>query len=311
MNNTTKDMEKGTKGFVNGLYKVSADYKNGERNLQHAWYTPDHLSFAFDAFARSLENSLSGLIKSKANTTDTIAVVIKNDAPLEGFDLLLFLLMSGFTCQVSIPTAQEELLNQFLSLLSEHLPAISARVKSVNQPFPTAPRVLFSGTEVNDTLNKYLKTKKVLRINGNNIPALLTGEETIPELQLLARDMNMHFGRAADSINQLRVPCDYDFKRLIQANEGFSENRNHSRYFNHYEYQKAAMLINRAPHYDTGHLLLCNDENYKGKIAVVTWQIYENAEYSSLITENQPVFGGSGTRFFNYNSALIHWLQDE
>ena len=308
MNITTKDMEKGMKDFVNGLYKASADYKNGSIKLQHAWYTPDQLSFAFDAFAHSLERSLPDFKNAIANKTETIAVVIKNDAPLEGFDLLLFLLMTGYTCQVSIPAAQEELLNQFVLLLSEHLPEISARIKSVNQPFPKADRVLISGTEVNDTLNKYLKAKKVLKINEEHHPALLTGNETLTELQLLARDMNLHFGRATDNINHLLVPPDYDFESLIHAIEEFSTNGNHSRYFNHYEYQKAAMLINRTPHYDTGHLLLCNDENYKGKIAVVTWQFYENAEYSRLITENQSVFGGSGTCFFNHNVALSHWL---
>jgi len=50
------------------------------------------------------------------------------------------------------------------------------------------------------------------------------------------------------------------------------------KYFNNYEYNKSIFLINRIFHYDTGFLLLKEDESMSSPISVVNYEFYDDLE---------------------------------
>jgi hypothetical protein len=309
MNITTNCTEKGLKSFLNGLLKVSASFKNNALEFQHPWYISSHLAFAFHAFARSLESNLPELkALNHQNEPQPIALMLRNNAPLEGFDLLLQLLLTGNACQISIPNPQEDLLKLFLGLVNEHLPEVAAGVITINQRFSKVKGVVYAGPVMNETMRGYLNHKNLLILENVDHTAILTGEETGEIILLLARDISMHFGRAADSVKNLLVPEAYDFNPLLNALEVYAANRFHSRYFNHYEYQKAAMLINHVAHFDNGYVLICDDISYKGKISVVTYQKYSRTLNRG--EDNRGDFGCGGTQFFRQNEVLSKWISD-
>lgn len=302
MNITTNGIEKGLKSFMNGLKSISDSFANHSAEIQHPWYISPHLAFAFDAFAHSIKKNFIEL-----NTLNLqhkrIALILRNDAPLEGFDILLHLLLKGNICQLSIHQSQEELLKLFLELLHTHLPQLSLGITSVNQRFSNVDCIVYDGPQMNETWRSYLNHKHLLELRNKEFPVFLTGKETPEMLHLVARDITIHFGRAADSVRNIQVPTAYDFDPLVNALETYSDNQFHSRYFKHYEYQKAAMLVNSIPHIDNGYVLICDDISYRGKIAVVTFQTH--------IEKNLCVgFGQSGKRFFQQSTVLNNWLSN-
>lgn len=307
MRNTTNWTEKGLKNFKDGLIEVAASFKNEAVEFQHPWYISSHLAFAFEAFARSLE---SNLLEFQAieipHDKGYVALMLRSDTPLEGFDLLLQVLLTGHKCQINIPGSQVNLLNLFLAIVKKHLPEQFALVSSINKPFANVKGLVYKGQAMNETMRSYLNFKNLLVLETVQRSVLITGSESIDSLHLLARDITLHFGRAADSVIHLRVPRAYDFNLLLNVLEAYQTNRFHSRYLNHYEYQKAALLINKVIHFDTGYLLFCSDSAYKGKISVVTYQHYNPSVISSQKYSSD--FGYSGTRFFSQYTVLRDWL---
>lgn len=84
------------------------------------------------------------------------------------------------------------------------------------------------------------------------------------------------------------MPAGYDFNKLFEALETFEELKNHSKYFNNYEYNKAIWLINGEPHFDNGFVLLKKATEFSSAVSVLHFQQYGDTEIlQKILIENQ------------------------
>ncbi|MBZ0243643.1 MAG: hypothetical protein K8F24_10545, partial [Bacteroidales bacterium] len=117
--------------------------------------------------------------------------------------------------------------------------------------------------------------------------AIIDGNETTADLQQLGLDVFSFFGLGCRNISTLFVPDGYDFKPMFEAFEVYSDLKNHSKYFNNYEYNKAIWLVNGEAHYDNGFMLLKKAAEFSSPVSVLYFQTYNRPEMlQKLLKEN-------------------------
>jgi hypothetical protein len=121
------------------------------------------------------------------------------------------------------------------------------------------------------------KYPNIIRKNRNGV-AVLTGEETVEEIQSLGRDIFQYFGMGCRSVSKIFIPENYDLTKMLPAFEIFSEVGNHHKYRNNYDYYKSIYLVNKLKHLDNGFLLLKEEHTYGSPPAVLFYARYKNLD---------------------------------
>jgi len=95
----------------------------------------------------------------------------------------------------------------------------------------------------------------IIRKNRTSV-AVIKGDETDEELQLLAEDIFRYFGLGCRNVTRLLIPKDYELSRLFENFLGFKDVINHHKYANNYDYNKAVYLLNQENFWDNNFVML-------------------------------------------------------
>ncbi len=120
------------------------------------------------------------------------------------------------------------------------------------------------------------KYPHIIRKNRNSI-ALLSGNESREDLELLASDVFLYFGLGCRNVTKLYVPAAYNFTALLETFNIYKDRLSmHNKYMNNYEYNKSIFLIDRVAHLDTGFCLLKEDIALASPISVLFYEYYKD-----------------------------------
>ena len=108
--------------------------------------------------------------------------------------------------------------------------------------------------------------------------AVLSGNETTAELQLLGNDIFDYFGLGCRNVSKIFVPQGYNFNTFFEAIEVYQPIINHFKYNNNYDYNKSIYLVNSVKHLDNGFLLVKEDEGFTSPLAVLFYEHYQTVE---------------------------------
>jgi hypothetical protein len=138
--------------------------------------------------------------------------------------------------------------------------------------------------------------------------AVLTGAESAEDLILLGRDVFTYFGLGCRNVSKIFIPEDFDPVRLVKAWDIYVDIINHSKYHNNYDYQKSILLVNKIPFYDSGFVILHENEKLVSPIAVVYLERYKDAkDLTSKITlvsdKLQCIVGNLQRHFIPFGQA--------
>ena len=117
----------------------------------------------------------------------------------------------------------------------------------------------------------------IIRKNRTSV-AILTGDESTTELNLLGKDIFSYFGLGCRNVSKIFTPKGYNLKSIFPHFEPFSTVANHNKYRNNYDYYKSIYLINKTPHLDTGFLLVNSTDDLVSPVSVLFHQEYESIE---------------------------------
>ena len=118
------------------------------------------------------------------------------------------------------------------------------------------------------------KYPHIIRKNKTSI-ALLDGQETQAQLELLADDMMLYFGRGCRNVTQIYVPENYDFIPLLEAMKKYNYLKEEHKYKSNYDYQLALLMMNRQFYMDTGGILLTENPSPFAAISEIHYQFYK------------------------------------
>lgn len=267
-----KALQEGSEELTNLL--AAAPHKN-------AWYTPEYTGLAFQQLISNLQaDKLQAWTASypSLDTDRTVGLVLAGNIPLVGFHDILSVLIAGFNAQIKVSSDDAGLTSFVLHTLIAIEPAFAAKIAIVER-LANYDLVIATGSNNSARYFEHYfgKQPHIIRKNRNSV-AVLAGTESAEQLAALGHDIFDYFGLGCRSISKIYIPEDYDISILLAGLEGHQAISNHFKYNNNYDYNKSIYLINGDKHYDTGFLLVKEDQAFASPLAVLHYERYSDVE---------------------------------
>lgn len=277
------------------------------RNIheENPWFTEENVRFAVKEIAKWLQPAkLSEWIRrypgAFSSSPKTVAVIMAGNIPLVGFHDFLSVFITGNRFLGKLSSKD----NKLLPMVVEYL--VSKQPKLKNELFLTEGQIkdfdAIIATGSNNTARYFdyyfSKYPNIIRKNRNSI-AILTGEESAEDIQLLSYDIFRYFGLGCRNVSKIFIPEGYCFDDFFENLQEFSTIIHHNKYANNYHYNRSIYLMNQMQHYDNGFIMLKEDNAISSPIGVVYFKYYSHPvrveEYVDVHKDNlQCVVGDYG-----------------
>ena len=256
------------------------------------WFTPENVRKAINSIAEEL--TIENLIKwtdaypSLHLETDPlkIGVIMAGNIPLVGFHDYLSVLMTGNNLIAKTSTKDNELIIYINNLLCSVNPEFATRTEFTEGTLSGFDAVIATGSDNSSRYFEHYFSKypHIIRRNRNSV-AIIEGDETEAELESLGEDIFSYFGLGCRNVSKLFLPKGYELASLIRHWEKFDLVISNMKYANNYDFNKAVFLVNKEAFYDTGHLLLKEENKISSPVAVLNYEFYESQEAVKQQTE--------------------------
>jgi hypothetical protein len=249
----------------------------------NAWFTPENVMRALDGISRLLdekqlrETALRYTLQPP--TPKRIGVVMAGNIPAVGFHDFLMVLLCGHSITAKLSSDDRLLIPALAAMLVAIEPRFAERIHFSDGKLESFDAIIATGSNNSARYFEYYfkDYPKIIRKARTSV-AVVSGRETSEELGLLADDIFSFFGLGCRNVTKVYVPTNYDLVALLNSTGAWEHLKDHSKYFNNYEYHRAGMLVNNLPHYDTGFLLLREDDALFSPIAVLHAERYHSLE---------------------------------
>ena len=172
---------------------------------------------------------------------------------------------------------------QLLPFLAQYLISIEPEFKNLIEftegRLTNFDAVIATGSDNTARYFEYYFSKypNIIRKNRNSV-AVLTGDETKEEMELLADDIFRYFGLGCRNVSKIFFPEKYDFDKFFNGMFSWKHVINNHKYINNYDYNKAVYLMSNIKLLDNEYLLLKEDTGYSSPISVTFYETYANLE---------------------------------
>jgi hypothetical protein len=249
----------------------------------NGWFTKNNVRFSLQQWQLALtEDNLSAWLKNydiNTKAPNTIGLILAGNVPLVGFHDVLSVLVTGHNVLIKYSSNDQRLLPLLLGKLKAINNKYNDRIKTAKDQLKGFDAVIATGS--NNTsryFNYYFKNvPSIIRKNRHSV-AILTGEESPEQIQLLANDIFRYYGLGCRNVSKLLVPEGYNFNTFFENIMNWSEVINDNKYANNYDYNKAVYLMSGANMLDNNFVLLKEDKGFSSPIGVLFQDSYKNLE---------------------------------
>jgi hypothetical protein len=251
-------------------------------NNQNTWFLPEFIDQSTKQIITQflpLEEltKWTGLYPNIPNqsTGIKVGIVMAGNIPMVGFHDLLSVLIAGHTAIVKL-SSKDTILMQFVI---DALIDINADFKDriiIQEQLKNCDAYIATGS---NSAGKYFdqyfgKYPHIIRKNKTSV-AILEGDETTEQLDLLADDMMLYFGMGCRNVTQVWVPKEYDFIPLLNALKKYNYLTDEHKFKHNYDYQLALLMMNRQFYMDAGGILMSEHSSPFAAISQIHYQFYE------------------------------------
>ncbi len=257
-------------------------------------------------------------LTSNRKTPRKVAVVMAGNIPLVGFHDFLCVLMSGNVFIGKLSQSDRFLLPAITQILIQTDARYKDFICFAGDKLQGFDAVIATGSNNTSRYFDYYfeKYPHIIRSHRNSL-AVLSGDETREQLQLLGNDIFSYFGLGCRNVSCIFVPEKYDFEEFTSAMQTYSKINEHNKYRNNYDYFKTIFIMNNQPFIDGGFFILKEDLSINSPVAVLNFQRYSCLDaVTSFVESNQEkiqcVVGGLQGRFYTigYGKAQCPELFD-
>ena len=267
--------------FVHAIDEATLEELIIKVRQENPWYTPGSVNLALEGVRRyldpvKLKNWVSHYTISP-RTIRQVAVVMAGNIPLAGFHDMLSVLVSGHALMAKLSSKDSVLPTFLLRKLIEAEPRFDSFV-SMPPRLKDFDAVIATGSDNSARYFNYYfgKYPHIIRKNRTSC-AILSGDESPEDLMLLGRDVFTYFGLGCRNVSKIFIPENFDPTRLIKAWDIYVDILHHHKYHNNYDYQKSILLVNKIPFYDSGFVILHENEKLVSPISVVYLERYKTS----------------------------------
>jgi hypothetical protein len=258
--------------------------------IENPWFTIDNQKFAFRQWSDLLtEENIKNWLKdySVSKTPKRVGLILAGNIPLVGWHDVISVVLSNHIPVIKL-SSKDKLTVPFLLKKWKEFSGNQVEFEFVDR-LENFDAVIATGS--NNTaryLEYYFKKHlNIIRKNRTSV-AVLKGDETEAELQLLAKDIFQYFGLGCRNVTKIFIPEDFLIDRLFESFLGYQDIINHHKYANNYDYNKAVYLLNRDLFWDNNFVMLKEDDKLFSPLSVINFSRYSSIDdVKSFIAENE------------------------
>lgn len=281
------------------LNKSEEDYTHDETELlalmkrsevENPWFTQENIRFCFKNWAEILteENINHWLSKYRISThPKKVGLILAGNIPLVGLHDVICVLMSNHIPIIKL-SSKDKLLLPFLLNKWGEFSEWNLEFQFVEKLTDYDAIIATGSNNTARYLEYYFKdTLSIIRKNRTSV-AVIKGDETDEELQLLAEDIFRYFGLGCRNVTRLLIPKDFELSRLFENFMNFKDVINHHKYANNYDYNKAVYLLNQENFWDNNFVMLKEDNALFSPLSVLNFSRYNDfEEVKTFLKENE------------------------
>jgi hypothetical protein len=262
------------------------------QHKHNPWFTPENVRRSVSAIAEelTLENLIRWTeaypeLREKRNPLK-VGVIMAGNIPLAGFHDFLSVLITGNNLIAKTSSKDYELIPYISDTLCSVDPRFRNRIEFTEGTLTNFNVAIATGSDNSSRYFDYYfgKYPHIIRKNRNSI-AILEGDETNEELEALGTDIFSYFGLGCRNVSKVYFPKGYDLTKLCGCWSNFRGVITHSKYANNYDFNKAVYLVNKETFYDSGFLLLKEDNRISSPVSVLYYEYYESQDAVEQQTE--------------------------
>lgn len=281
------------------LSKKSEDYNDNDADfelllkkseIENPWFTMENHKFALQQWADLLtEENIKDWLKeyTVSKTSKRVGLILAGNIPLVGLHDVISVVLSNHIPVIKLSSKDRYMIPFLLKKWNEFSEGnVSFEFVEKLENFDA---VIATGS--NNTaryLEYYFKDRlNIIRKNRTSI-AVLKGNETDEELQLLAKDIFQYFGLGCRNVTRLFIPQDFVIDRLFENFLNFQDVINHNKYANNYDYNRAVYLLNQEKFLDNNFVMLKEDDKLFSPLSVINFSRYSSLDdVKKFIAENE------------------------
>lgn len=256
----------------------------------NAWFNQEEIEKALQALQHMLnDQDLETWFSTITLSTHPkkIGLVLAGNIPLVGFHDVLCVLATGNIAQIKLSSTDEKLLPALLAELVNIEPALEKHILYAERLSDFDAIIATGSNNTSRYFDYYFgKVPNIIRKNRNSV-AIISGEESVQEIQSLGHDIFDYFGLGCRNVSKIYIPEDYDIKNFFEPLQSFQPIINHFKYNNNYDYNKSIYLVNLIEHFDNGFLLLKEEERLASPLAVLYYERYNSMTQLEALLANE------------------------
>jgi len=309
-----------------GNYCASSDpaWKNARQraHASNGWFIPEFVNLAIRGIATQYLDktklqswAAKYQLPDQPNTPRTIGLTMAGNIPLVGFHDFLCIFISGHHQRIRPSSRDEILIRHLLQHLHTIEPASTAYFGLADR-LAGCDAYIATGSNNSARYFEYYFAKypHIIRRNRTSV-AILTGDETIRDLEALSDDVYQYFGLGCRNVTQLYVPENYDFLPLLHAFHKYNHLSLLSKYKHNYDYQLTLLILNKKIYMSNESILLAENESPFSPISVLHYAAYRPgdalpAALSGSHPDIQTIVGRSGLHMTAFGQAQQPGLKD-
>lgn len=256
--------------------------------IENPWFTQENQRYNLQQWASlfTKENIMNWLSKYQlSNESKRVGLILAGNIPAVGFHDIISVVLSNHIPVIKLSSKDRLMLPFLLELwngFSNH--EIEYHIVERLENFDA---VIATGS--NNTaryLEYYFKNSlSIIRKNRTSV-AVLKGDETDEELQLLADDIFRYYGLGCRNVTRLLIPQDFLLDRLFENFINYKDVINHHKYANNYDYNRAIYLLNQDQFWDNNFVMLKEDKKLFSPLSVINFSRYNTLEEVKAFVEN-------------------------
>ncbi|MBL0153260.1 MAG: acyl-CoA reductase [Chitinophagaceae bacterium] len=262
----------------NGASWQEAKVQSG---LENGWFIPEFTGRACSQIAQTMLDperlqawAQSYNIPDENHVPKTVGIVMAGNIPLVGFHDWLCVFMSGHKSVCKLSSKDGVLLKHLVEQLAAWDPEVN-RYCEFAERLKGCDAYIATGSN-NSSLyfeHYFSKYPNIIRRNRTSV-AILTGNESKEELDLLADDIFLYFGLGCRNVSKIFVPEGYDFIPLLGACKRYGWLADFHKFKNNYDYNLALHILNGVVYMSTENVLVVENPSPFSRISQLHYEFY-------------------------------------
>jgi len=256
-----------------------AKHKAFEKN---GWFTPEFINLSLNNIANQflqkekLESWVNSYYLDDNIASKNVGIVMAGNIPLVGFHDFLSVFIAGHKQTIKLSSKDDVLLKHIVDKLFEWQPILNESILFLDLLKSCEAYIATGSNNTARYFDYYFgRYPNIIRRNRTSV-AILTGNETLKELELLADDVHIYFGLGCRNVTKIYVPAGYDFVPLLDTFKKYKYFSDHTKYRNNYDYNLALLIMNNVYYMTNESVLLVENEEVFSPISQLNYSFYED-----------------------------------